>query len=97
MRQRTAPAISTTPIALLSTERLLKTARKPSSSSSLAKFAAILRASGAYSPVAELTEGTLAMKPNTAQPKAPESKPGSKPTAKDDLKSLPLAEVEKKL
>ncbi|HEY1221194.1 MAG TPA: cation-transporting P-type ATPase, partial [Bryobacteraceae bacterium] len=37
------------------------------------------------------------MKPNTAQPKAPESKPGSKPTAKDDLKSLPLAEVEKKL
>ena len=52
---------------------------------------------GAHSPVAELTEGTLAMKPNTAQPKAPESKPGSKPTAKDDLKSLPLAEVEKKL
>ncbi|MGO9593495.1 MAG: cation-transporting P-type ATPase, partial [Steroidobacteraceae bacterium] len=37
------------------------------------------------------------MKPNTVQPKAPESKPGSKPTAKDDLKSLPLAEVEKKL
>ncbi len=37
------------------------------------------------------------MKPNTAQPKAPESKPGSKPPAKDDLKSLPLAEVEKKL
>ncbi len=37
------------------------------------------------------------MKPNTAQPKAPESKPGSKPNAKDDLKSLPLAEVEKKL
>ena len=37
------------------------------------------------------------MKPNAAQPKAPESKPRSKPTAKDDLKSLPLAEVEKKL
>ena len=37
------------------------------------------------------------MKPNADQPKAPESKPGSKPDAKDDLKSLPLAEVEKKL
>ena len=37
------------------------------------------------------------MKPNTAQLKAPESKPGSKPNVKDDLKSLPLAEVEKKL
>ncbi|MGC2412192.1 MAG: HAD-IC family P-type ATPase, partial [Stellaceae bacterium] len=37
------------------------------------------------------------MKPNAAQPKTPESKPGSKPNAKDDLKSLPLAEVEKKL
>ena len=37
------------------------------------------------------------MKPNTALPKAPESKPGSKPNVKDDLKSLPLAEVEKKL
>ena len=37
------------------------------------------------------------MEPNTAQPKTPESKPGSKPNAKDDLKSLPLAEVEKKL
>ena len=37
------------------------------------------------------------MKPSTAQPEAPVSKPGSKPTAKDDLKSLPLAEVEKKL
>ena len=36
------------------------------------------------------------MKPNTAQPKGPESKPGSKPSAQD-LKSLPLAEVEKKL
>ncbi len=37
------------------------------------------------------------MKPNGDQPKAPESKPGSKPNAKDDLKSLPLPEVEKKL
>ncbi len=37
------------------------------------------------------------MKPNTDQSKAPESKPGSKPDAKDDLKSLPMAEVEKKL
>jgi H+-transporting ATPase len=36
------------------------------------------------------------MKPNSAQPKGPESKPGSKPSAQD-LKSLPLAEVEKKL
>ncbi len=37
------------------------------------------------------------MKPNTDQPRAPESKPGSKPNVKDDLKSLPLPEVEKKL
>ena len=45
------------------------------------------------------------MKPNTDQPKAPESKsdakpgskPGSKPDAKDDLKSLPMPELEKKL
>ena len=37
------------------------------------------------------------MKPDTDQPKTPESKPGSKPDAKDDLKSLPLPEVEKKL
>jgi H+-transporting ATPase len=37
------------------------------------------------------------MKSNADQPKAPESKPGSKPNAKDDLKSLPLPEVEKKL
>ena len=37
------------------------------------------------------------MKPDTDQPKAPESKPGSKPDAKDDLKSLPMPEVEKKL
>ncbi|MGO9124399.1 MAG: cation-transporting P-type ATPase [Terriglobales bacterium] len=37
------------------------------------------------------------MKPNADQPKAPESKPGAKPNAKDDLKSLPLPEVEKRL
>jgi H+-transporting ATPase len=37
------------------------------------------------------------MQPKTARPAAPESKPGSKPGAKDDLKSLPLAEVERRL
>jgi len=38
------------------------------------------------------------MKPNaTSQAEAPESKSGLKPKAKDDLKSLPLSEVEKKL
>jgi H+-transporting ATPase len=37
------------------------------------------------------------MKRNADQAKAPESKPGSKPDTKNDLKSLPLAEVEKKL
>ncbi|MDE3043026.1 MAG: plasma-membrane proton-efflux P-type ATPase [Nitrospirota bacterium] len=37
------------------------------------------------------------MEPNTHQSKAPESKSGSKPDPKGDLKSLPLAEVEKKL
>ena len=31
------------------------------------------------------------------QPKTPDAKPGAKPEAKDDLKTLPLAEVEKKL
>lgn len=36
------------------------------------------------------------MKANTDQPRAPELTPGSKPNAKDDLKSLPLSEVEKK-
>jgi len=35
------------------------------------------------------------MKSKADQPKAPESKPGSKPKAKDDFKSLPLSEVEK--
>jgi H+-transporting ATPase len=37
------------------------------------------------------------MEPDTDRPKAPESKPGSKPAAKDDLKSLPMPELEAKL
>ena len=37
------------------------------------------------------------MKPNADQPNAPDAEPGAKPEAKDDLKSLPLPEVEKKL
>jgi H+-transporting ATPase len=37
------------------------------------------------------------LKPDSDQRKAPASKPGKKPDASDDLKSLPLAEVEKKL
>jgi H+-transporting ATPase len=37
------------------------------------------------------------MKPNTDQPKASESKLGSKPEAKDELKSMPMPELEKKL
>ena len=37
------------------------------------------------------------MEPNADPPKASDSKPGSKLDAKDDLKSLPLPEVEKKL
>jgi H+-transporting ATPase len=37
------------------------------------------------------------MKSTTQLPQAPEAKTGSKPEPKDDLKSLPLAEVEKKL
>ena len=37
------------------------------------------------------------MKSNADQPKDPESKPGSKSDAKDDLKTLPMPEVEKKL
>jgi H+-transporting ATPase len=32
-----------------------------------------------------------------ARPKVADSNPGSKPDAKDDLKSLPLVEVEKRL
>jgi hypothetical protein len=37
------------------------------------------------------------MKPTAEHSKSDESKPGSKPDAKDDLKTLPMAEVEKKL
>ena len=37
------------------------------------------------------------MEPKADSPKARASKPGLKPDAKDDLKSLPLPEVEKKL
>ena len=37
------------------------------------------------------------MTPATAKPKTRKSTPGSKPDAKDDLKSLPIAEVEEKL
>src|SRR5271167_4249257 len=37
------------------------------------------------------------MKLNANRPKAPESKPVSKPKAKDDLQTLPLPEVEQKL
>jgi len=37
------------------------------------------------------------MKPNADQPKAPEPKPESKPNAKDDFKSLPMAELQAKL
>ena len=41
------------------------------------------------------------MKPNTNKPESPESKPGtkpeSKPDANDDLKSLPMPELQKKL
>ena len=37
------------------------------------------------------------MEPTADQPKAPESKPGPKPNAKDDLKSLPMPELQAKL
>jgi H+-transporting ATPase len=37
------------------------------------------------------------MEPNAGQPEAPEPKPGSKPDAKDDLKSLPMPELQAKL
>jgi hypothetical protein len=36
------------------------------------------------------------MKANAELPRTSESKPGSKPDAKDDLKSLPLPELAKK-
>jgi len=35
------------------------------------------------------------LNPNADQPKAPGSKPGAKSDAKDELKSLPLPELEK--
>jgi H+-transporting ATPase len=37
------------------------------------------------------------MEPNAYEVKAPESKPGSKPDAKDDLKTLPMPELQVKL
>ena len=37
------------------------------------------------------------MATHTDPPKAPDTKPGAKPVAKDDLQTLPLAEVEKRL
>jgi H+-transporting ATPase len=37
------------------------------------------------------------MQPNTDQPRAPESKPRPKPNAKDDLKFLPMPELQAKL
>jgi H+-transporting ATPase len=37
------------------------------------------------------------MKPSTGRPKVPEAKPGSQPTVKDDLKSIPMPEVEAQL
>ena len=37
------------------------------------------------------------MKTNSDQPTAPDAKLGPKPAAKDNLKLMPLAEVEKKL
>jgi H+-transporting ATPase len=37
------------------------------------------------------------MKHNSEQPKAPDANPGTKPEPKDDLKSLPVPEVEKQL
>jgi hypothetical protein len=43
------------------------------------------------------TEWISIMEPNTGQPKAPESKPGSKPNAKNDLKSLPMPELQAKM
>jgi H+-transporting ATPase len=37
------------------------------------------------------------MEPHAGRPKVPESNPGSQPESKDDLKSLPMPEVEKRL
>jgi len=42
----------------------------------------------------------MIMKPQAGQPESPASKPGAKPDApdaKDDLKTLPMPEVEKRL
>jgi H+-transporting ATPase len=45
-----------------------------------------------------IAEGAQVMIANVdQQPKTPDSKPGSKPDAKDALKTLPMSEVEKKL
>jgi H+-transporting ATPase len=43
------------------------------------------------------TEGKAIMTPNADQAKASESKPGSKPNATDDLKSLPMPELQAQL
>ncbi len=48
-------------------------------------------------PQPEAKAGSKPGAPEESKPKAPESRPGSKLDAKDDLKSLPLPEVEKKL
>ncbi len=37
------------------------------------------------------------MEPHAGQPKVPESKPGSKPKPNDDLKSLPMPELQARL
>ena len=37
------------------------------------------------------------MATHTDPPKTPDTKPGAKPVAKDDLQKLPIAEVEKRL
>ena len=42
-------------------------------------------------------EGPSTMQAHVDRPEAPKSKTGSKPAGKDDLQTLPLAEVEKKL
>ena len=44
-----------------------------------------------------MAEGTATMEAHADQPEAPKSEPGSKPVAKDNLQTLPLAEVEKEL
>ena len=44
-----------------------------------------------------MDESNPIMEPNAEQPKTPASKPGSKPNGKDDLKSLPMPELQEKL